>query len=141
MTEEKQEIKNQLIGLKDKHNEIDGYIEEVLCCFENDCKKSTIILLWSVFQFFLYKKIEEFGLKEFGKFCRDKISFKGIISKAYDINKIKDRDILLVCRELGFYDINIENQLITLLGLRNNCAHVSQIGNLIRLATPVSPHK
>jgi len=124
---ETQKIKEKLVSLKEKHNEIDTYLDEVICCFENDCKKSTIILLWAVFLFFLYKKIEEFGLREFGKFCKKKINFEGNINKSYDINKIKDNDILFICGELGFYDINIKNQLINLLGLRNNCSHVSQI--------------
>ena len=128
MKDEKEKIKTQLESLKETHKEIDNYIEEVICCFENDCKKSTIILLWSVFLFFLYKKIEEFGLKEFERFCREKpLNIKGKINQPYDINKVQDKDILFACRELGFYDQSVENQLINLLGLRNNCAHVSQI--------------
>ncbi|MDP1729521.1 MAG: hypothetical protein Q8L27_04940 [archaeon] len=127
MDPEKQKIKEQLLKMKEKHQDIDTYLDEVICCLDNDCKKSVIILLWSVFLFFLYKKIEEFGLKEFEKFCKDKFNLQGKINQAYDINKIKDRDLLFACRELGFYDLTVENQLINLLGLRNNCAHVSQL--------------
>jgi hypothetical protein len=128
MDEAKKKIREQLENFKQKHQDIDEYLNEVLCCFDNDCKKSTIILLWSVFLFFLYKKIEEFGLKEFEKFCREKpLNLKGKINQAYDLNKISDKDLLFACRELGFYDQSIENQLINLLGLRNNCAHVSQL--------------
>lgn len=128
MESEKQKIRKQLENFKEKNKYIDTYLEEVLCCFDNDCKKSTIILLWSVFLFFLYKKIEEFSLRDFERFCKEKpLKIKGKINKLLDINKVQDKDILFACRELGFYDQSVENQLINLLGTRNNCAHVSQI--------------
>jgi hypothetical protein len=128
MDEAKQKIREQLEQFKQKHGDIDEYLNEVLCCFNNDCKKSTIILLWSVFLFFLYKKVEEFGLKEFERFCKEKpLNLKGKVNQAYDVNKLSDKDLLFACRELGFYDQSVENQLINLLGLRNNCAHVSQL--------------
>ena len=128
MENEKEKIRKQIESFKESHIDIDEYLNEVICCFDNDCKKSTIILLWSVFLFFLYKKVEEFGLRDFEKFCREKpLNLKGKINKAYDLNKLSDKDLLFACRELGFYDQSIENQLINLLGLRNNCAHVSQL--------------
>jgi len=128
MESENQNIRKQLESFKERHKDIDNYLEEVICCFDNDCKKSTIILFWAVFLFFLYKKIEEFGLKEFERFCREKpLNLKGKINKVYDLNKLSDKDLLFACRELGFYDQSIENQLINLLTLRNSCAHVSQL--------------
>jgi len=127
MNEDKQKIREKIVNLSGKDSNVDNYLNEVLCCFDNNCQKSTVILLWAVFLYFVYKKINEFGLKEFAKFCEDKIKFKERLNQLYDLNKIKDKDLLFLCRELGFYDVNIESQLCNLLGLRNNCAHVSQI--------------
>ncbi len=123
----------KLVGLIDSLKIIEDislndYIEETISTFKRDCRRSTIILLWSIWTFFLYKKIKEFGLKNFVHFCRDKkIKFEGNIIQIYDLNKIKDKDLLFLCRESGFYDANVENQLINLLNLRNSCAHVAQL--------------
>lgn len=113
---------------KDEDTSLNDYVDETLECFKNDCNRATIILLWSIWVFYLYKKIREYGLNNFKKFIQSKnIKFEGRINQIYDLQKIKDTQILFLCRELGFYDKNIENQLSNLLSIRNSCAHVAQL--------------
>ncbi len=129
MEEDKQKMIEEIGKLKLllKDENFDNYVDEGVLCFTNDCRRATIILLWSIFLFFLYKKIEEFGFTEFAKECKDRINFKKPIRNTYNLNDIKDKELLFVCRMAGFYDTNINSQLDILLTDRNNLAgHVSQ---------------
>lgn len=127
--DEKAPIREKIASLKKEgNNSLNDYIDETLKCFDNDCKRSTIIFLWSIFIFYLYGKISSYGLRNFKKFIESKNkTCEGNISQIYDLQKIKDKDILYLCRELGFYDKNIENQLNTFLITRNSCAHIAQL--------------
>jgi hypothetical protein len=128
MSEEKP-LKEKIESLKkDGDLSLNAYIDETQKCFENDCKRSTVISLWSIFIFYLYNKIKIYGLRNFKKFVKEKkTKFEGNINQIYDLQKIKDKDLIYLCRELGFYDKNIENQLSNFLNTRNSCAHVAQL--------------
>ncbi|MBU2589805.1 MAG: hypothetical protein KKB39_03505 [Nanoarchaeota archaeon] len=113
------------IEIKDSH--IKEYLDETIICLKNKCYRSTVILFWNLFMYFLYKKIEEYGLKNFAKFTKEKkISFNGQLNNYYDLNKLKDNEVLILCRDLSFYDRNIFNRLIIYTQLRGSCAHVTQ---------------
>lgn len=114
--------------LKESGNsELNNYIDEATSCLENNCLKGASIMIWSTLMFFIYRKINQYGLKNFGRLCKSRgIKFQGNFNQFYDLNKIQDIDMLFLAREIGFYDINIENQLKDSLKFRNSCAHISQ---------------
>ena len=72
MSEEKP-LKEKIESLKkDGDLSLNAYIDETQKCFENDCKRSTVISLWSIFIFYLYNKIKIYGLRNFKKFVKEK---------------------------------------------------------------------
>lgn len=113
------------IEVSDEH--LKEYLEETKNCFINGHYRSSIILFWNIFMYFLYKKIEEYGLKDFAIIVKDKkISFEGRLNSFYDINQIKDSEVIRICSKIGFFDKNVKDALDILSKTRNACAHVTQ---------------
>jgi hypothetical protein len=103
------------------------YLNEAIDCFRNGYYRATILLLWNVLMYVLYKKIEEYGIENFVGLAKSKnMRFQGNINNLYDLNKLKDSDVLALCHDVGFFDQNVKNRLLIHLTTRNSFAHLTQ---------------
>lgn len=101
-----------------------AYRAEASKCYAVDGFRAAITMVWCVMIYHIYKKIEEFGLYDFVRSVHQKgIVFSGNINNFYDLEKIKDNDIITMCRERGFYDDTVKKKLINLCDTRNACSH------------------
>lgn len=104
------------------------YLDEAIECFLEDHHRASIVLLWNVFMYIVYKKINDYGLHDFVKSAKSKnMKFQGGISNLHDLNKLKDSDVLSLCHDLGFYDQNVKGRLLIHLGTRHSFAHLTQV--------------
>lgn len=104
------------------------YINELEQCIYDVCYRASIILAWELFIYFLYKKIEEYGLKRAELYLRKdypKMRHRKI-NQMYDLKKYPDKTILGACFKLGFYDEKAFKKLEDLRQTRNSSAHVSE---------------
>ena len=103
------------------------YREESINCYSVKSFRASITMVWCLMIYQIYMKIDEFGLSDFVKSVRDKgISVSGNINDYYDLEKIKDTDIISVCRESGFFDDTVKKKLVNLCDSRNSCAHFNR---------------
>ena len=122
------ELREKIKSFEDfTDDNISDYIQEAIKSFDNNCNRSTIILIWNMFIYFLYKKIEEYNLNDFAKLAISKnIKFEGKINTIWDLNKIKDNSIIELGHEIGLYDRNLKNHLLIHSQIRNSSAHVTE---------------
>ncbi len=116
----------RLSGL-DLKDEAISYRNESINCYTVKSFRATIIMAWCIMIYQIYKKIEEFGLDDFVGSARQRgLSISGNVNDFYDLEKIKDNDIISVCRESGFFDDTVKKKLLNLCDNRNSCAHFNR---------------
>ncbi|MBA2858313.1 hypothetical protein HNP93_001014 [Methanococcus maripaludis] len=106
--------------------DISKYFEELVRSYENENYRSTIVLMWGVVLFHVYKKIEKFGLENF----KTRYSEKGqhVYRDIFDLSNLEDNELLQYALANGiFTDLNINKILIGLKDKRNQAAHVNSI--------------
>lgn len=103
------------------------YLKEAIDCLKHDHFRAATVLFWSILMYVAYRRIEQYGLDDFVRFAVSKgLKPSGNVNSVYDLNKIKDADMIRLCHEIGLYDQSIRKRLAYLLDTRNSFAHISQ---------------
>lgn len=120
-----QHLLESLLGLSKSLPEANKYTHEAASCYKNLLLRSSVNMIWQLFIFALFKRIEIYGLPSFVQKAKQKNVLKNNVEYPHDLNKIKDTDLIQLCHECGFYDQNVRNDLQANDRLRNSCSHVS----------------
>lgn len=120
-----QNLLDSLLSLSKSLPEANKYTLEAVACYKNLLLRSSVNMIWQLFIFALFKRIEIYGLPSFVQKAKQKNILKDKIDHPQDLNKIKDIDLIQLCHECGFYDQNVRNDLQANDRLRNSCSHVS----------------
>jgi len=101
------------------------WMKEAMDCASIGCFRSSVIMGWIAVMWNLYRKIEEKGFRKFNSIVKKKFPKKYAknVKKIYDLEYFSDRDILLICEEMGIIDRSQRSALESCLDLRNKCSH------------------
>mgnify|MGYP001129140934 CR=1 FL=1 len=125
MLEQLKRVRKQIF--RDEKNTQD-YLQEFQKVLKNGCFRSATILAWNLFMFFLYKKIEEYGLSQFESDLKreyQKIDHHKL-KQLYDLNNYKDEIVLEMGNKIGLFDRNVLKELKGNKEIRNSVAHVTE---------------
>ena len=108
--------------------EVQQYADETVKCLEYYCHRATIVMCWNILMYYLYCKIESYGLSSFARIAKERgLKFTGRLVSMYDLNKLTDANIIEASHSIGIFDRNVKQQLIQLASTRGGCAHVTQL--------------
>jgi hypothetical protein len=108
--------------------EVQQYADETAKCLDHGCNRAAIVMCWNILMYFLYRKIESYGLSSYARIAKQRgVKFTGKLVSMYDLNKLTDANIIEVSHSIGIFDRNVKQQLIQLASTRGGCAHVTQL--------------
>ncbi len=109
------------------------YIEEALRCLRVEAYRGAVLMGWAATMSNIHRKIEEAGLGQFNKECKEFIKKPRPVRLRSDLQYYRDTDILLAAERMGLFDRNVRAALERHLDLRNDCGHPGQVNPQIHV--------
>jgi hypothetical protein len=109
------------------------YIEEAVRCLRVEAYRGAVLMGWAATMSNIHRKIEEAGLGQFNKKCKEFIKKPRPVRQRSDLQYYRDTDILLAAERMGLFDRNVRAALERHLDLRNDCGHPGQVNPQIHV--------
>lgn len=107
------------------------YVEEAIRCLHPPVTayRAAVLMGWMAVIYHLRKKVETVGFNKFNlEFASLYPQSKRKTVKHFnDLEDYKDQELLEVCERLRLYDKSVKKALLSLLDLRNGCAHPTDL--------------
>ncbi|GAK59286.1 hypothetical protein U27_06263 [Candidatus Vecturithrix granuli] len=115
---------------KVKNPQENDFLQEAIKCFEVAALRATVIMVWNLtidhlYEYILANKIIDFN-RELAKNTDRRIKITAITQKD-DFSEIPENKFLEFCRAGNIISNDVRKILDTKLGIRNTCAHPSNI--------------
>lgn len=103
------------------------FLEEAICCFENNLYRSAVVLSWVgavsvLYDWVLLNKLKDFNAELFKRFPNSKP-----ITKHDDFGKLREKDFLEILFSISVIGKNVKQELDKCLVLRNGCGHPNSL--------------
>lgn len=125
-------VKSDLRSLEKKITDVSqaAFLAEAISCFEVKAYRATVIMVWNLAIHHLYDYVLRHGLTKFNAALalnKDKRVKVGCISSKDDFADIPENKFIEFCRTAKLISNDVRKILDTKLGVRNTCAHPSNV--------------
>jgi hypothetical protein len=110
-----------------------AYVQEAARCSSQHCHRAAIIMLWAAAVSRVHNAVQSVGFTSFNSAAGTASSKKGApysrltkgltVGSLAELQRLGDKDVLIVGLELWKYDLQVFEEQDRLLGIRNSAAH------------------